>query len=329
MKYFKTAFAALLLALTLVFSACVSTVPPKDNSIPAQNASYADDTESYVPEVSVHEVSVPEVSVPDIGKNGFSLEDIPAFSDKPYIAVNGNTPYFTENEIVADPYEFYSELDSLGRCGVTIACIGKELMPTEDRGNIGQVKPTGWHTVKYDCVDGKYLYNRCHLIGYQLTGENANVNNLVTGTRYMNVTGMLPFENMVADYIKETGNHVMYRVTPIFDGDDLLCRGVLMEAYSVEDEGEVICFNVFVYNAQPSIEIDYATGKSRLNETETDVSDTENKEKTYILNTNSKKFHHPDCSSVSKISENNKQEYTGTREALINDGYSPCGICKP
>ncbi len=324
MKYFKTAFAALLLALTLVFSACISTVPPKDNSIPAQNASYADDTESYVPEVSV-----PEVSVPDIGKNGFSLEDIPAFSDKPYIAVNGNTPYFTENEITAESYEFYSALDSLGRCGVTIACIGKELMPTEDRGNIGQVKPTGWHTVKYDCVDGKYLYNRCHLIGYQLTGENANVNNLVTGTRYMNVTGMLPFENMVADYIKETGNHVMYRVTPIFDGDDLLCRGVLMEAYSVEDEGEGICFNVFVYNAQPSIEIDYATGESRLNEGENEVSHTEQQAQTYILNTNSKKFHHPDCSSVSKISENNKQEYTGTREELIDDGYSPCGICKP
>ena len=306
---------SLLLVFSLLVSACVSPEPPKDNSLPAQESSFTE------------EVSV-EGSKPEIGKEGFSLEDIPAFSDKPYIAVNGNTPYFTENEIVADPYEFYSELDSLGRCGVTIACIGKELMPTEDRGNIGQVKPTGWHTVKYDCVDGKYLYNRCHLIGYQLTGENANVNNLVTGTRYMNVTGMLPFENMVADYIKETGNHVMYRVTPIFDRDDLLCRGVLMEAYSVEDEGEGICFNVFVYNAQPSIEIDYATGESRLNETENEVSHTE-QANTYVLNTNSKKFHSPDCSSVSKISENNKQVFEGTREELIDDGYSPCGICKP
>lgn len=306
---------SLLLVFSLLVSACVSPEPPKENSLPAQESSFTE-------EVSVEE------SKPEIGKEGFSLEDIPAFSDKPYIAVNGNTPYFTENEIVADPYEFYSELDSLGRCGVTIACIGKELMPTEDRGNIGQVKPTGWHTVKYDCVDGKYLYNRCHLIGYQLTGENANVNNLVTGTRYMNVTGMLPFENMVADYIKETGNHVMYRVTPIFEGDDLLCRGVLMEAYSVEDEGEGICFNVFVYNAQPSIEIDYATGESRLNKSDSEVSHTE-QTNTYVLNTNSKKFHNPDCSSVSKISENNKQVFEGTREELIDDGYSPCGICKP
>ncbi len=305
---------SLLLVFSLLVSACVSPEPPKDNSLPAQDVSCAGSS---------------EVSDPEIGKDGFSLKDIPAFSGKPYIVVNGNTPYFTENEIVADSYEFYSELDTLGRCGVTIACIGKELMPTEDRGNIGQVKPTGWHTVKYDCVDGKYLYNRCHLIGYQLTGENANVNNLVTGTRYMNVTGMLPFENMVADYIKETGNHVMYRVTPIFDGDDLLCRGVLMEGYSVEDEGEGICFNVFVYNAQPSIEIDYSTGESRLNEGENEVSHTEQESKTYILNTNSKKFHHPDCSSVSNISENNKQVFEGTREALIDDGYSPCGICKP
>ena len=307
---------SLLLVFSLLVSACVSPEPPKDNSLPAQESSFTE------------EVSV-EGSKPEIGKDGFSLKDIPAFSDKPYIAVNGNTPYFTENEIVADSYEFYSELDFLGRCGVTIACIGEELMPTEDRGNIGQVKPTGWHTVKYDCVDGKYLYNRCHLIGYQLTGENANVNNLVTGTRYMNVTGMLPFENMVADYIKETGNHVMYRVTPIFDRDDLLCRGVLMEGYSVEDEGEGICFNVFVYNAQPGIEIDYSTGESRLNEGENEVSHTEQQAQTYILNTNSKKFHHPDCSSVSKISENNKQVFEGTREELIDDGYSPCGICKP
>ncbi len=313
MKYFKTAFTALLLSLTLILSACVGTTHPMDNSVPAQEVS---------------DTVKPEVSVSDIGKDGFSLEDIPAFSDKPYIAVNGNTPYFTADEIVADSYEFYSDLDELGRCGVTAACIGKELMPTEDRGSIGQVKPTGWHTVKYDCVDGKYLYNRCHLIGYQLTGENANVNNLVTGTRYMNVTGMLPFENMVADYIKETGNHVMYRVTPIFEGDDLLCRGVLMEGYSVEDEGEGICFNVFVYNAQPSIEIDYATGESYLSEAGGEESDTE-QTSTYVLNTNSKKFHHPDCSSVSKISENNKQVFEGTREELIDDGYSPCGICKP
>ena len=307
---------SLLLVFSLLVSACVSPEPPKDNSLPAQESSFTE------------EASRPESSEADIGKDGFTLKDIPPFDGKPYVAVNGNEPYFTKDELTTDSYESYSALDSLGRCGVTAACIGKELMPTEDRGSIGQVKPTGWHTVKYDIVDGKYLYNRCHLIGYQLTGENANVNNLVTGTRYMNVTGMLPFENMVADYIKETGNHVMYRVTPIFEGEDLLCRGVLMEAYSVEDGGEGIFFNVFVYNAQPGIDIDYATGESRLNETETDVSRTE-QTNTYVLNTNSKKFHNPDCSSVSKISENNKQVFEGTREELIEDGYSPCGICKP
>ena len=157
-------------------------------------------------------------------------------------------------------YEFYSDLDELGRCGVTEACIGRDLMPTEDRGAIGQVKPSGWQLAKYDCVDGKYLYNRCHLIGYQLTAENANKQNLITGTRYLNVIGMLPFENMVADYVHETNNHVLYRVTPIFDGSDLVARGVLMEAWSVEDEGDGVCFNVYCYNVQPGVEIDYATG---------------------------------------------------------------------
>ena len=159
-------------------------------------------------------------------------------------------------------FEHYSDLDSLGRCGVAYSCVGTELMPTEKRGSIGNVKPSGWHSVKYDFIDGKYLYNRCHLIGYQLTAENANRKNLITGTRYLNVEGMLPFENMVADYIKETKNHVLYRVTPIFDGNDLVCRGVKMEAKSIEDNGDGICFNVFVYNIQPGVHIDYASGDS-------------------------------------------------------------------
>ena len=172
------------------------------------------------------------------------------------MAVNDNVPYFSDDDYTTQSYEYYSDLDNLGRCGIAMACIGQDLMPTEDRGSIGQVKPTGWHTVKYDCVDGKYLYNRCHLIGFQLSGENANTKNLITGTRYMNVDGMLPFENMVADFVKETNYHVLYRVTPIYDGKNLVANGVQMEAYSVEDDGDGICFNVFVYNAQPQISID-------------------------------------------------------------------------
>ena len=193
------------------------------------------------------------------------FENLPEFDGStPYVIINDNQPGFSEDDLTTKSYEAYGELDYLGRCTTAMACVGKDIMPTEERGSIGQVKPTGWHTVKYDIVDGKYLYNRCHLIGYQLTGENANKQNLITGTRYMNVDGMLPFENMVADYVKETGNHVLYRVTPVFLDDNLLASGVQIEAYSVEDNGEGICFNVYVYNAQPGIEIDYATGESSL-----------------------------------------------------------------
>lgn len=199
----------------------------------------------------------------DFGILEITLEDIPDYSGEAYCVINDNIPFFVVSKEMTESYEFYSELDELGRCGVVYANIGKDLMPTEERGSISSVKPSGWVTAKYDFVDGKYLYNRCHLIGFQLTGENANRENLITGTRYMNVDGMLPFENMVADYIKETGNHVMYRVYPMFNGDDLVAEGALMEAWSVEDEGEGICFNVFVYNIQPGVEINYATGESR------------------------------------------------------------------
>ena len=195
-------------------------------------------------------------------KQSFDIDSIPAFSDTPYVEIDGNRPHFSESELTTRSYEKYSELDSLGRCGVTVASVGRDIMPTEERGAIGQVKPSGWKTVKYDFVDGKYLYNRCHLIGFQLTGENANRRNLITGTRYMNTEGMLPFENMVADYVKETGNHVAYRVTPVFEGDNLVASGVQMEAYSVEDEGEGICFNVYCYNVQPGVTINYADGTS-------------------------------------------------------------------
>lgn len=186
------------------------------------------------------------------------------FSGEPYIVINDNIPFFAEDEITDVSFEKYGEMDYLERCTVAEACIGEDIMPFEERGAIGHVKPSGWHTVKYDCVDGRYLYNRCHLIGYQLTGENANRENLITGTRYLNMEGMLPFENMVADYVKETGNHVMYRVTPLFEGENLLASGVVMEAMSVEDNGEGICFNVYCYNAQPGVAIDYATGESKL-----------------------------------------------------------------
>ena len=189
---------------------------------------------------------------------------IPAYSGKAYVVINNNQPSFNESELKTTGYETYSGLDSLGRCGMAIASVGKDTMPkeNEERGSISSIKPSGWQQATYDNISGKYLYNRCHLIGWQLSAENANRGNLITGTKYLNVEGMLPFENMVADYIKETGNHVAYRIVPIYEGNNLLASGVQMEAYSIEDEGEGICFNVYCYNVQPGITIDYATGKS-------------------------------------------------------------------
>ena len=279
-----------------------------------------------------------EVTEPTKNLNAVSVDEVEEFSGVPYVTINDNKPAFTDEELTTQAYEFYSDLDSMGRCGYTMACIGVELMPTEERGSIGQVKPSGWQTVKYDIVDGKYLYNRCHLIGFQLTGENANNKNLITGTRYMNVDGMLPFENMVADYIKDTENHVIYRVTPIFKGLELVARGVQIEAYSVEDDGEGICFNVYVYNNQPGITIDYASGFSWLSDekppeitsvTQSQSNPTPPDALSYVLNTSTKKFHTPDCSSVKSMSETNKQLYAGTRDSLVSDGYTPCGVCKP
>ena len=255
-----------------------------------------------------------------------TLADIPEYSGEAYVVINGNTPQFSENELQTKSFENYSQLDSLGRCGVATASVGVDIMPTEDRGAIGSVRPSGWKTVKYDCVDGKYLYNRCHLIGFQLTGENANERNLITGTRYMNVQGMLPFENMVADYVKETGNHVLLRVTPIFKDNNLVASGVQMEAYSVEDNGDGVCFNVYCFNVQPGVEIDYLTGDSKLKEQSEQNPDSEN---SYILNTNSKKFHHTNCDSAKDISDKNRQDYKGSRNALVSQGYSPCKSCNP
>lgn len=273
-----------------------------------------------------------------------NLSSIPDYSGNPYIEINGNEPYFSEDEYTTSSFEYYADLDELGRCGTAYACIGEDIMPTQERGSIGQIKPTGWHTIKYDCIDGKYLYNRCHLIGYQLTGENANEKNLITGTRYLNVNGMLPFENMVADYVKETNNHTLYRVTPVFNNDELVARGVLMEAKSVEDNGDGITFCVYCYNVQPDVSIDYATGDSEYTVKVTEEpkkeessnrselssqKDSDSDSRTYILNTNTKKFHLPNCSSVDKMKDSNKEEYTGSRDDVINRGYEPCKKCNP
>ena len=258
-----------------------------------------------------------------------SVADIPEYSDSAYIEINGNIPFFTQEDYTTTSFEEYSKLDQLNRCGVAFSNIGIELMPTEERDYIGQVKPSGWQISKYDFIDGKYLYNRCHLIGFQLTGENANEKNLITGTRYLNVSGMLPFENMVADYIKESKNHVLYRVTPVFEGENLIVSGVLMEAKSVEDNGEGICFNVYCYNVQPGVEIDYSDGSNSLVEHSLEENNTKGDEVTFIANKNSKIFHIPDCQSVMSIKEKNKKYLSCTREEAINKNLTPCGSCKP
>ncbi len=282
------------------------------------------------------------------------LDSIPEYSGFAYIEINGNEPFFKQNELTTDAFEKYSELDVLGRCGVAYACIGIELMPTEEREDIASVTPSGW---EYNGIsnnnqyDGEYVYNRCHLIGFQLAGENANEKNLITGTRYMNIEGMLPFEDMVAEYVKETENHVLYRVTPLYDGIDYVARGVLMEAYSVEDSGRGICFCIYAYNVQPGVTIDYFSGINVENgdelpgiedtHPEVDNSDTDGGSidigehenngvvMDYVLNINSKKFHTPGKSCAESISEKNREEYNGTRDSLIADGYSPCGTCDP
>jgi len=385
------------------------------------------------------EESVTEESVPDsrqsailsTSENTFSIADIEPYAGQPYTIINDNIPYFSDEDLTTQSFESYSELDSLGRCDTAYASIGLDLMPTDKRSEIGHIKPSGWHTVKYnDYIDGNYLYNRCHLIGYQLSGENANEKNLITGTHYLNVQGMLPFENMVADYVRETENHVLYRVTPVFEGDNLVASGVLMEAESVEDNGDGILYCVYVYNVQPNIIIDYATGESSLNPNlqaegpipepvpepnvqptpeltpepnvqpapeptpapnvqptpeptpaptvqptpeptpepnvqpapeptpaptvqptpeptpaptvqptpeptpepteEPSVSQDEIPQgTTYILNTNTKKFHYPSCSSVNQMADKNKREYTGNRDDVISMGYVPCKKCNP
>ena len=282
----------------------------------------------------------------------FSPEDVPPYSGDPWTEVNGNVPFFSGEEQTTEEFERYSELDALGRCGAAYANICPALMPTEERGEIGMIRPSGWHLAKYDFVDGKYLYNRCHLIAFQLSGENANERNLITGTRFLNIRGMLPFENQVATYVRETGNHVLYRVTPLFSGDDLVARGVLLEGLSVEDGGAGICFCAFAYNVQPGVVIDYATGESwedtslpsdaeaaeGQNQPEAEFEDSPSEPEdspgdvdgpTYILNTNTHKIHLPSCQSVGEMKEKNKAEFSGDPAALLEQGYTPCQRCLP
>ncbi len=308
MKKLSLRLGVLLLAILLCFTSC-DFFAPKDETPPAQNV---------------------------------SLDSIPAYSGTPYVAINDNVPFFTEEELSkTECFEYYSDLDSLGRCGVVYALCGKATMPPKDdeRGAISHVKPSGWVQGKYDTslVDGGYLYNRSHLIGWQLTDEDDNEKNLITGTRYFNVKGMLPFENMVADYIRETNEKVMYRVTPIYEGNNLVASGVLMEAYSIADGGESISFCVYCYNVQPGVAIDYATGRNTLDtgnpvfpEGDEGVEEEEiasDAVADYVLNISSKRIHKPTCSSVDDMAAHNKQEYTGTRDALIAEGYKTCGSC--
>lgn len=316
-----------LLAILCIIALCAGGCSYNNSGSAAKTDTQQSDTNTYE----------------DVGQesnlsDAIAINDVNHASDyvgEPYAVVNGGMPEFSdEDKKSVDPFETYSELDKLGRCGVAYANICTDLMPVEERGAIGQVKPSGWKTVKYnDLIEGNYLYNRCHLIGYQLAAENANESNLITGTRYLNTTGMLEFENDVCAYVKETGNHVLYRVTPWFAGNNLVADGVQMEAWSVEDSGAGICFNVFCYNVQPGIKIDYLTGDSEIDEaylaSSDDASiDGEGSEKhEYVANKNTKKFHMKDCASVNSMSENNKLIINGTYEELINLGYEPCKNC--
>ena len=352
-------------AAMLSVSACAQEIP--EESLNGNGSVSAEENQAESADGDSQAVSSSENGgnrVSSASGTSFNLADVPAYSGQPYVAVNGNVPYFTEDDLTDVSFESYSDLDSLGRCGVAYASVSTDTMPTEKRGSIGEVKPTGWINAKYDFVDGKYLYNRCHLIGYQLTAENANEKNLITGTRYLNVQGMLPFENLTADYVKETENHVMYRVTPVFEGDNLVASGVLMEAESVEDEGDGVLFCVYVYNVQPGVTIDYATGKSELAKSgstggsqsgstsgtgktsgtsstgnnssgasggtgKNDAGTSGKESGTYILNTKTMKFHRTDCDSVKNIKSENRKKYTGEREKLIDEGYEACKSCKP
>lgn len=263
------------------------------------------------------------------------LASPPAYEGEPGCVVNGDRPFFTEEDLKDADGLRLSELDRLGRCGPAAALLGPETQATEKRGAIGDVRPSGWHTVRYDDrIEDRYLYNRCHLLAYQLSGENADPRNLITGTRYMNVEGMLPVEILVGNYIQQSGRHVLYRVTPVFLGRELLARGVLMEAQSLEDGGRGLQLCRYVFNVQPGVLLDYASGESRADPTwkvpEGEVGpEPDAREAVYVLNTRTLRFHLPDCPAAAEIAEGNRIDFRGSREEVLEMGYSPCGVCGP
>ena len=337
LKLRKTAAIALceLLAIATIFIGCAST-----DSSGTEGAGHAAGAEVAGEDSSGALDSKDKVDGPQedlVNNNSYvSLDAIPAYDGRAYVAVNNNEPFFTDSDMTTTAFENYSDLDSLGRCGVAYANICKDIMPTEERGKIGMIKPSGWHTVKYDVIKDRYLYNRCHLIGYQLAGENANPKNLITGTRYLNVEGMLPFENLVADYVNNTGNHVLYRVTPMFSGSNLVANGVLIEAKSVEDNGGGILFNVYCYNVQPGVGINYENGDSWLDGTtgsassgsdssaaENSAADSSNSETMVHITATGKKYHRAGCRTLKK------SDTEVTLDEAKSMGLSPCGICNP
>lgn len=337
LKLRKTAVIALceLLAIATIFTGCASTdLSGTEGAGHAAGAVVAGEDSSGALG-SKDKADGPQEDL--VNNNSYvSLDAIPAYDGKAYVAVNNNEPFFTDSDMTTTAFENYSDLDSLGRCGVAYANICKDIMPTEERGKIGMIKPSGWHTVKYDVIKDRYLYNRCHLIGYQLASENANPKNLITGTRYLNVEGMLPFENLVADYVNNTGNHVLYRVTPMFSGSNLVANGVLIEAKSVEDNGGGILFNVYCYNVQPGVGINYENGDSWLDGTtgsassgsdssaaENSAADSSNSETMVHITATGKKYHRAGCRTLKK------SDTEVTLDEAKSMGLSPCGICNP
>lgn len=337
LKLRKTAAIALceLLAIATIFTGCASTdLSGTEGTGYAAGAEVAGEDSSGALD-SKDKVDGPQEDL--VNNNSYvSLDAIPAYDGRAYVAVNNNEPFFTDSDMTTTAFENYSDLDSLGRCGVAYANICKDIMPTEERGKIGMIKPSGWHTVKYDVIKDRYLYNRCHLIGYQLAGENANSKNLITGTRYLNVEGMLPFENLVANYVNNTGNHVLYRVTPMFSGSNLVANGVLIEAKSVEDNGGGILFNVYCYNVQPGVGINYENGDSWLDGTtgsassgsdssaaENSAADSSNSETMVYITATGKKYHRAGCRTLKK------SDTEVTLDEAKSMGLSPCGICNP
>lgn len=342
MDKIKNKILLLLLSLCVIFAMAGCGSSSADNS-----AGSSSDTGGAAKTTAAQSASqsLPSSASSDTA-NSDSVGSVPKYSGEASITINGSVPKFTKKQLSSkESYQKYGRLDSLGRATTCMACIDKDIMPTRKRGSIGMIKPAGWHLVKYDFVDGKYLYNRCHLIAYELTGVDGEsqylARNLVTGTRYMNIEGQLPYENMTAEYIKETGNHVLYRVTPVFKGDNLLCSGVHMEAESIEDNGKGIKFNVYCYNVQPRVTIDYATGNNHLSADKSTAGSSSSaasagsagtsasSRNTYVINTNTKKFHKPDCASVKQTLAGNRRTVHETKSELIEEGYSPCGNCNP